>query len=354
MARKRKRNPELPEQDLRKRPRLSSPAAEPPAPPAVHTITHPVLSFYFTQLLTLRDYLSQYLRTLPAGKRILKKLHAVSDPSLLHLLTTTLVGLPSSSGPQRYPDPAPPHPLLSQHTQSTPGETASQSQIVDLVHQLIFSRFRKAPRRPGASNYFGRPNNILAEGYRLETSGAARPGELGLVIGNQYPNSQVNVLKGPLWGRLGGVVGADAMVGMLLNTCLFVQLGEEGRRNYWQLTGAPVSDLMNLLPAKILGLESAVKSDGAGGGGGGGVKMVRTESAEGAKKAVVVEKRWNEIVFNKWKMFYAKPSHNKRGDVCFGLHHVRTYPIHTIVVDLCANMLNVCDHRCAEPDRKDP
>lgn len=32
-----------------------------------------------------------------------------------------------------------------------------------------------------------------------------------------------------------------------------------------------------------------------------------------------------EIVFVKWRMFYAKPSHNKRGEVVFGLSHIRTY-----------------------------
>lgn len=67
---------------------------------------------------------------------------------------------------------------------------------------------------------------------------------------NLYPNAHIGTLKSPVWGRLLGIIGDEAMLDLLLNTSIFLQLdGPHGdqydvaKANYYQLAGQSVNRL---------------------------------------------------------------------------------------------------------------
>lgn len=86
------------------------------------------------------------------------------------------------------------------------------------------------------------PNHVLSFGYScVQGSRTSLPGiqqgMMGLNIANEYPNSHVNTLRTPVWTRLLDMVGRECMFDLLLRRCVFMPLGPETKRNYYQLSG---------------------------------------------------------------------------------------------------------------------
>lgn len=115
--------------------------------------------------------------------------------------------------------------------------------MVDLVLQILFYRSQNAPKASKLAIYPGKPNHILTQGYKLhqyhrKSLPGFNPGQLGIQVINTYPNSHVNTIKGPLWGKLLLLIKEDVMLKLLLDTSVFISLGkEENKNNYYQLCG---------------------------------------------------------------------------------------------------------------------
>lgn len=88
------------------------------------------------------------------------------------------------------------------------------------------------------TDHKGVRNDVLARGFNSNfTNGRGNAGALGIEVVSKFPNSQVNTLKGPLWSRLLQIIEQDAMLHLLLETSLFIPLGDPVRQNYFQLSG---------------------------------------------------------------------------------------------------------------------
>jgi len=92
--------------------------------------------------------------------------------------------------------------------------------------------------------YPGKPNNILAQGYRTNNNTHSthkfHAGPLGIDVVNFYPNTHVTTLKSKLWAGIFKIIGEEPMLDLLLNTSIFVKLDEGNdvsRSNYYQLAG---------------------------------------------------------------------------------------------------------------------
>lgn len=115
-----------------------------------------------------------------------------------------------------------------------------------MVLHTLFSRSLSLSR-PNSRTAYGKPNNILAQGYRKNTSGnrhtpqGFNPGLYGIDVVNFYPNTHVGTLKSPIWAKLFGILGEDIMIDLLLNTSIFLLLDgnlcDVTKANYYQLAG---------------------------------------------------------------------------------------------------------------------
>jgi hypothetical protein len=100
-----------------------------------------------------------------------------------------------------------------------------------------------APKGSRDAVYPGKPNHILGLGYMVQTKNrdslpGCNVGPFGLRLINNYPNSHVNTLKSQLWERMLRVIGEDSMYKLLLETSIFMRVGEEeDKRMYYQLSG---------------------------------------------------------------------------------------------------------------------
>lgn len=199
---------------------------------------HPVLSLYFSQIFTLKDYLSKALAT---GPRLLRfnAVDPAEDPDLCGLLNSAIVGLTTDKA----------IPLVStaqdivDATQCTSGTEVSQSELVDLVLQILFRRSFNSPKGSKAAVFPGRPNHIFALGYVVHSQSrngitGCHVGPLGIQLLNRYPNSHVITVKSNLWNKLLQLIGDEIMFKLLIDTCIFIPVGEErAKKTYYQLCG---------------------------------------------------------------------------------------------------------------------
>ncbi|KAL6357993.1 hypothetical protein LRP88_08172 [Fusarium phalaenopsidis] len=177
------------------------------------------------------------------------------------------------------------------------GSMYSQSEIVDFVVWLLFSRDLKAGRRP---------KHLLCDGFRK----SAGPGDQGNTsipgLFSLYPNSHVKALREAPWPQLLallGRAGEKIMIDLLVDTSVYVNV-QAGFNNYYQLTGVPLSELD--LP-------------------GGNVSLANGSSGECRKPA--------DITLVRSRIFYAKPSLTSRGSIQPGYKHIHVLNRYTRVPD---------------------
>ncbi|KAA8900825.1 hypothetical protein FN846DRAFT_127446 [Sphaerosporella brunnea] len=293
---------------------------------------------------------------------------ASSDKELCALLDSAIVALPRDNGEQHDVNRE-----IADATQRSTGSDQSapggpQSEVVDLALSILFARSVRASRGSRDAIFPGKPNNILGLGYYMvhtqnrESLKGGQAGPLGFQVVNKYPNSHVNALKSHLWERLLRVIGEGSMFKLLLDTSIFMRVGEEqDKRMYYQLSGPPISDALNS-PTEVVVPESfgRATSTALGKFQGHGPPVKRTapeidnpdnpakvrggrnktsadpatlpdkrqtaKQSEKQDEQKSVKKTHGEIVFVKSRRFYAKPAYTARGEILFGLKRFRMCP----------------------------
>ncbi|KPM35632.1 hypothetical protein AK830_g10942 [Neonectria ditissima] len=218
--------------------------------PKIHSSETPVrrdlLDRCYARVTTLREHI---LSNLPSSSRLRRKKIASLgqkegiaeiEAQLVHLLDTSLVCT-------HQPQPDPQDTRWEQWVSfSQKGDESnvtisdglfkskySQSEIVDFVIWLLFSRELKAGKRP---------KHLLCDGFRRgaapgDQGGAVVPGLFSL-----YPNSNVKALREAPWPHLLALLGQSGekmMIDLLLDGSIYMAL-QAGFRNYRQL-----SDILN-------------------------------------------------------------------------------------------------------------
>ncbi|GAB1310439.1 Telomerase reverse transcriptase [Madurella fahalii] len=277
-------------------------------------IGHALLTQYYSEIQTLRQYV---VSKLPASSRLRRRKiasvgrspsspeqsRATDERALGELLDSTIVASRqhaedtedhrweqwvgfSQRGDESYM-------TLSEGLQ---GSVFSQSEIVDFVVWLLFSRETAGPW----------PKHLLCDGFRKQagptahaspqTSRSNIPG-----VYSVYPNQHVQALKESPWPQLLMLLGKEGertMIDLLVDGAIFRAV-KAGNDNLYQLSGVPVSELEPLA-----------------------VAVNKTElppSAAGLRNA---ELRPSEISFVRSRMLYARAALNAQGLVHFGLRHI--------------------------------
>jgi telomerase reverse transcriptase len=156
--------------------------------------------------------------------------------------------------------------------------------MVDYVVWLLFSR-EKTKRWP---------KHLLCDGYRKQarTDGAQATGFTGLY--EHYPNHRVRALKGDPWPQVFMLLGkeGDRIMLDLLVDCAIFEPVKAGKDNLYQLSGSPLHELQ---PMAVAAAQTSV------------------------------ERRPAEITLARNRMLYARATLNAKGNVTFGLRHIRRY-----------------------------
>ncbi|KAK2755546.1 hypothetical protein FQN54_006486 [Arachnomyces sp. PD_36] len=304
---------------------------------------HPLLSRYYKQVVSLRSFL---LSSLPSSSKSRRRkiasiglptsgntpkendgqkpssspnantsnTNGINGSNLAHLLDTTLIGIlkePSQATTQTR------HRDLASFTQSQArstlqstdtGATCPQSEIVDFV---IYTLFHRTGNNNGNSTGYGnRPQHLLCHGFQRvgprHGYGAAAGNIMGVVP--QYPNQNVSVLRKGVWAEVLGLLGRsgeEVMMRMLLDCGIFLCV-DEGRGNYYQLSGIPLSDLEVV--------NDGQSTDGRRKEAGG--KSIAKKGGTGP----ILHTPGN-ITFVRRRMLYARAVLNAKGEVRFGLRH---------------------------------
>ena len=332
--------------------------------PQVST-THPTLSLYYPQVLTLRDFL---ISKLPKAARARRRKIAylgrlspapsatgdgplapdrsfnigslagdgshVADACLSHLLDSVLVcaavdALPGPSQSSRAQD----FDLFSQQVTLTAGESCTprsscQSDLVDFAIWLLFNRLHRDVNRPP---------HLLCHGYQraqVPRSANENHGALAGIPGivARYPNNNVSTLKNGAWSSLLALLGQEGdriMLDILLHCGLFV-LCSGGNGSCYQLCGKTSQSkpgpraltisgvtLSEMTPLEIISRPvEGVKLD-----------LSRTSSHHPPLAKAGEPRLPGAIHFVRSRMLYARPALNAKAEVTFGLRHIRKIPL---------------------------
>ncbi|KAF7169450.1 hypothetical protein CNMCM5623_002159 [Aspergillus felis] len=310
--------------------------------------SHPVISLYYRQVVTLRQYLLQQIPVTSKTRR--RRIASVRSDALTgrqgdgssgerqvqdlaSVLDTTLVGVLKESSPtvtqERRRDFSAYSQTQSQCrselTSTDTGPPCPQSEIVDFVISSLFDR-------NGYS--YQRPQHLLAHGFqraggldRMTDNHAALASSIpGLVV--RYPNRNVETLKQAPWTNVLALLGSNGdeiMLKLLLDCGIFTAI-DHRKGIYYQISGLPLSSLEPVKRelSQELSALSRVSIHTANNTGGIGSGLGKRKSAH----QEVVHKP-NSIVFFRRRMLYAKPQLNTKGDVHFGLtrlHVLHCYP----------------------------
>ncbi|PWY77241.1 hypothetical protein BO94DRAFT_472976 [Aspergillus sclerotioniger CBS 115572] len=296
---------------------------------------HPVISLYYPQVVTLRQYL---LRQIPLSSRSRRRrIVSIRDDQppvrisndghsgaqLAKLLDTTLVGILTESPPtcneERRQE-------LAAFTQSQSrselistdtGPPCAQAEIVDFVISSLFNRNRFSRQQP---------RHLLARGFR-RASAAHVPCENstitcsipGLVA--QFPNGNVQILKQAPWTDVLGLLGinGEEILMRLLFDCGIFTAVDQQRGIYFQLSGLPLSTLEPV--------NKAQQSDLAPKNTFPPVPNESVPAPDIKRKAKSDHVRaLAPIVFFRRRILYASPSLDSRGKIQFGMNN-RTYNV---------------------------
>ena len=356
--RKRARSLKMDTIENSKRPRLG--ATEDCSGEQVH---HPTLRLYYKQISTLREYLLSQLpknskkrrrRILTLGRNLTceatptKESSKAKGPaeldhpkasgdedhkkdSLARLLDQIVIcSVDKSLAPgQAYHTKD--FEAFSQQINLTAGSSiaegsSSQSELIDFAIWLLFHRSYRRSHRP---------SHMLCHGYQRARGPRPADDDLCAVAGipgivSHYPNSNVSILKGAEWNDVLNLLGKDGekvMLDMIMRCGIFVMVGN-GRGNFFQLSGIPITDLEILKPTQCI-----TKS-----------LQQRPKLAEECKVPDTALRSPHEprtpasICFVRNRMFYARAALNAKGKVTFGLRHIHAlnrYPgmnnsVHTL------------------------
>ncbi|KAF7196012.1 Telomerase reverse transcriptase [Pseudocercospora fuligena] len=271
--------------------------------------THPLLQQYYPEVVTLRQYLASRLSK-KRRRRLQQYGRDATTPSvteLSHLLDSVLVG---TSKHVQVDDSSFLEEDITLFTQQvsdadtslhlTPGHF-KQSEIVDFVIWALFKR--------QTGNF--RPQHVLCQNYqRFVTAHDEEPGpEIVHGIPGIYsngPHENVEILKGPPWEALPGLLGraAERVIGDMLIGCGIFQ-SVEGSSNFIQISGVLMSDL-KVLPNQ----EMCTYQDTRG----------MSAAEVGPEKRI--HRALGEIRLVRHRMLYARPVLNAKGAVKCGLKHV--------------------------------
>ncbi|KAJ5391980.1 hypothetical protein N7509_007470 [Penicillium cosmopolitanum] len=276
MAKKRKRpghRPTSQPQTCISSSRRFNPAGRNPHP------THPVISLYYRDVFTLRQYL---LRRLPLSSKLRRRriaslgvvasdAAATKDPishPLVDLLDTTLVGVLKQPSPKLASERQQAYCAFTQSQSRSilvgtdTGPVAPQSELIDYVISNIFG---------DQSSYRG-PQHVLAHGFQHASENSVDSGIPGVAI--QFPNRNVQALKQTPWTDVLGLLGQNGeeiMIHLLLDCGIFVPL-DASKGIFYQLSGVPLSGLEKIhnltstakKPTAVLG-PPKIKHPGPGG-----------------------------------------------------------------------------------------
>ncbi|KAJ5325627.1 Telomere reverse transcriptase [Penicillium brevicompactum] len=223
--------------------------------PNSREISHPVISLYYQQVLTLRDYLLHQLPLTSKSRR--RRIWSLGSPSDTHpqssalaqLLDSTLVGVLKNSSPSLITERQKEY-LSFNESQSRSllvstdtGPTCPQSEVVDFVIWKLFNQ-----------TGYGKPQNLLANGFQRPSVGLqAQDTEIPGVV-SRFPNHSVATLKGNPWTEvlgLLGINGEDIMMRLLFDCGVFAPINAQ-KGVYYQLSGLPLPDLEVLSNASNL------------------------------------------------------------------------------------------------------
>ncbi|KAL8798147.1 MAG: hypothetical protein Q9182_006915 [Xanthomendoza sp. 2 TL-2023] len=232
---------------------------------ASNDLSHPTLSLYYPQVLTLRGYL---LSKLPATSKTRKRKIAHTghsdgtkkDPVKVnhgpYTQSSQRSGLDAVADLAKLLDGtlvcARPHePSLAWQTREKEFQTFSQrhdsedesslleggtpqSKIVDFAIWLLFHRIHRQAYRP---------MHMLCHGYQRRVAPMFSNNQEGLSVipgvALHYPNSHVGTLKSRSWSDLLNLLGRDGeqiMLDLLLECAIYASV-ENGKGNYYQLSG---------------------------------------------------------------------------------------------------------------------
>ncbi|KAJ5915547.1 hypothetical protein N7466_011480 [Penicillium verhagenii] len=205
--------------------------------------THPVISLYYHQVLTLRQYiLSQLPLSSKSRRKRIKSLRSSPDRShvqpLVDLLDSTLVGilkLPSPNVDSEWKR------AFREFTQSQSrsvlvstdtGPTSPQSEVVDFVISQLFKQSSK-------------PQHLLTHGFQRSFQGNddLQTKIPGIVV--QFHNENVAILQQSPWTEVLDLLGGNGdeiMLRLLFDCGIFAPI-DASRAIYSQLSGTPLAFL---------------------------------------------------------------------------------------------------------------
>lgn len=296
---------------------------------AQDTVSHPVLSHYYSQTVTLRQYL---LDSLPAEsrkrRRAIKQLRTDSvlapnptdagqeprdivDANAQHvrdlssLLDTTIIAVDRTR--ERQPQQGLADLYQKQYRQYSQLDSTAlantalgspaikHADVVDFAIYLLFHHVHAAARHPP---------HLLCQGLSRANPGGQNLGHLipGLTL--LHPNEHLATLKGPLWAGALKLMGKnrDAVtLDLLLRCSIFVPVGGD-RGNLYQLSGLPLADTPYLDDQAL----------------GGEPPRPKTKPEGTALKP-------SSIRFVRHRMLYARSSLTSRGEAFLGLRHFHVF-----------------------------
>ncbi|CAG8429897.1 unnamed protein product [Penicillium salamii] len=225
--------------------------------PNSREISHPVISLYYQNVLSLRDYLLQQLPlTSKSRRRRIWTLASRPDDSqssaLAQLLDSTLVGVLKDSSPvvnserqkeYSYFNESQSRSLLAS---TDTGPTCAQSEVVDFVIWKLFNQ-----------NGWSKPQHMLAHGFQRPSREADGQHTDIPGVACRFPNHNVATLKKGPWADVLGLLGnsgEDIMMHLLFDCGVFAAINAP-RGVYYQLSGLPMSELeiLNAAPSKPKG-----------------------------------------------------------------------------------------------------
>ncbi|KAJ2892715.1 hypothetical protein MKZ38_009438 [Zalerion maritima] len=324
----------------RKAPSDGGPAANHPNPPANkrqkpsqtnNTSTqwrHPVLSQHYNTVLTLRQYV---LKSLPSSSRLRrKKIRNIGpaateekpvseiEQSVVKLLDNSYVALNGHVSPLKEGDKngevrqkwvAFTQTQRQDDSRVSLGDATMscicmQSEIVDFVVWLIFSRTKESDR----------PQHLLCDGFRRGTGHHNLRNQCSIPgLFSAFPNNNVQVLKDSPWPQLLTLLGNSGqrlMIDLLVGCSVFVPVAA-GHGNLLQITGTPIFEISHEPEPEP---ESSVrKSNG---------KQQPARKNRRENDTLAHPRLPSEISFIRSRMMYARPALNSKGLVSFGLRHI--------------------------------
>ncbi|KAJ5717406.1 Telomere reverse transcriptase [Penicillium malachiteum] len=269
-----------------------------------HT-THPVISLYYRQVLSLRQYLlSQLPTTSKLRRRRITSLRSAPDRSniqpLVDLLDTTVVGVLKESSPTVQSERQKEYRAFTQSqsrsvlVSTDTGPTSAQSEVVDFVISQLFRRHAK-------------PQHVLAHGFQRPSMGNndLQSNIPGVVV--QFPNENACTLKELPWTEILSLLGQNGdeiMLRLLFDCGIYAPINAR-KGSYYQLSGLPLSTLKIIHEPGVTTKEPATAAETT--------QTSKRDNLSGETR------RPNSIIFLRRSMLYSKHASWSNGKLVVGL-----------------------------------